>query len=132
MANNILVTGTAGFIGRYVVRHFSELGWSVIGIDNSAPENAPLASLAAYYTLRLPDPLLNEVVQKHKPIVCIHCAGRAAPGLSMLEPTPDFYANTVVTADISKLEELGFTTSVTLERGIKTFANWCLAELVGV
>lgn len=100
MANNILVTGTAGFIGRYVVRHFSELGWSVIGIDSSQSENAPLASLAAYYTVKLPDPLLSEIMQKHRPDVCIHCAGRAAPSLSMSEPTPDFYANTVVTYEV--------------------------------
>jgi len=100
MANSVLVTGTAGFIGRYVARDFSESGWSVIGTDSSAQENAPIASLAAYYTLRLPDPLLNEIVQKHQPMVCIHCAGRAAPGLSMSEPTPDFYANTVVTYEI--------------------------------
>ena len=59
MANNILITGVAGFIGRYVARYFLELGWSVIGIDSSASENAPLASLAAYYTLRLPDSKLN-------------------------------------------------------------------------
>ncbi len=35
-------------------------------------------------------------------------------------------------ADVSKLNALGFTASVPLEQGIKTFANWCRAELVGV
>jgi len=100
MTNNILVTGTTGFIGRYVARYFSELGWSVIGIGNSDPENAPLANLAAYYKLRLPDPMLNEILQRHSPSVCIHCAGRAAPGLSVSEPTPDFYTNTVVTYEV--------------------------------
>ena len=35
-------------------------------------------------------------------------------------------------ADISKLSALGFSPSVPLEKGIKTFANWCRAELVGV
>ncbi|HEY9599673.1 MAG TPA: dTDP-glucose 4,6-dehydratase, partial [Cyanophyceae cyanobacterium] len=35
-------------------------------------------------------------------------------------------------ADISKLKQLGFNPSVPLERGVKTFANWCRAELVGV
>jgi len=100
MASNILITGVAGFIGRYVARYFLELGWSVIGIDSSASENAPLASLAAYYTLRLPDSKLNEILQKHQPDVFIHCAGRAAVSLSMSEPTPDFYANTVVTYEV--------------------------------
>ncbi|MDF5731544.1 MAG: NAD-dependent epimerase/dehydratase family protein [Rhizonema sp. PD38] len=28
----ILITGVSGFIGRYVAHHFSEKGWSVIGI----------------------------------------------------------------------------------------------------
>ena len=35
-------------------------------------------------------------------------------------------------ANVSKLAALGFTASVPLEQGIKTFTNWCRAELVGV
>ncbi len=35
-------------------------------------------------------------------------------------------------ADISKLKSIGFTPTVELERGVKTFVNWCRAELVGV
>jgi UDP-glucose 4-epimerase len=35
-------------------------------------------------------------------------------------------------ADIMKLQSLGFSPSVPLGRGIKTFAYWCRAELVGV
>ncbi len=35
-------------------------------------------------------------------------------------------------ADISKLNELGFTPSVPLQHGVKAFANWCRAELVGI
>ena len=34
---SVLVTGVAGFIGRYIARHFSEQGWSVIGIGDSPP-----------------------------------------------------------------------------------------------
>ena len=34
-------------------------------------------------------------------------------------------------ADITKLQSLGFSPSVPLDRGIKTFAYWCRAELVG-
>jgi len=100
MTGSILITGTAGFLGRYIARHFSELGWSVVGIDSSASENAPLTNLSAYYTLRLPDSTLNEILQKHQPDICIHCAGRAAVNLSMSEPTPDFYANTVVNYEV--------------------------------
>jgi UDP-glucose 4-epimerase len=35
-------------------------------------------------------------------------------------------------ADIAKIKELGFTPSVPLEQGVRTFATWCRAELVGV
>lgn len=96
----VLITGVAGFIGRYVARHFSEQGWSVIGIDNSPPENAPLANLAAYHRLQLPDAQLNKLLQESSPQVCIHCAGRASVGLSMTEPAADFHSNTVLTFEL--------------------------------
>jgi len=35
-------------------------------------------------------------------------------------------------ADIAKLNSIGFNPTVELERGVKTFVNWCRAELVGV
>jgi UDP-glucose 4-epimerase len=96
----VLITGVAGFIGRYVARHFSEQGWSVIGIDNSPPENAPLANLSAYHRMQLPDPIFNSLLKNNSPQVCIHCAGRASVGLSMTEPTADFHSNTVVTFEL--------------------------------
>ncbi|MEH2434722.1 MAG: NAD-dependent epimerase/dehydratase family protein [Nostoc sp.] len=97
---SILITGVSGFIGRYVARYFSEQGWSVIGIDNSPPENAPIANLSAYYCLQLPDITLNNLLKEHLPQVCIHCAGRASVGLSMNNPIADFYTNTVLTFEI--------------------------------
>jgi UDP-glucose 4-epimerase len=97
---SVLVTGVAGFIGRYVARYFTEQGWSVIGIDNSPPENAPLANLAAYHRLQLPDAALNSLLQEYTPDVCIHCAGRASVGLSIADPLPDFYTNTALTFEI--------------------------------
>jgi UDP-glucose 4-epimerase len=52
----VLITGVAGFIGRYVARYFSKQGCKVIGTDNSPPENAPIADLFAYQRLQLPAP----------------------------------------------------------------------------
>lgn len=97
---SVLITGVAGFIGRYVARYFSEQGWSVIGVDNSTPENAPLANLSAYHRLQLPDATINSVLKDNLPQVCIHCAGRASVGLSMTEPAADFYSNTMVTFEL--------------------------------
>ena len=96
----VLITGVAGFIGRYVARHFSEQGWSVIGIDNAPSENAPTANLNAYHRLQMPDVALNGFLQAHQPDVCIHCAGRASVGLSMTDPLADFYANPVLTFEM--------------------------------
>ena len=100
MSKTVLVIGVAGFIGRYVARHFSEQGWSVIGIDNSPPENAPLSNLSTYKRLQLPDSALNGLLKDHSPQVCIHCAGRASVGLSLVDPTADFHASTVLTFEI--------------------------------
>jgi UDP-glucose 4-epimerase len=100
MTTSILVTGVAGFLGRYISRHFFRQGWYVIGIDNSPPENAPLGNLSAYYRLKLPDPNLSQYLQQHSPQICIHCAGRASVGLSVTDPAADYYANTALTLEI--------------------------------
>jgi UDP-glucose 4-epimerase len=97
---SVLVTGVAGFIGRYVARYFSEQGWSVIGIDNSPPENAPLGNLAVYQRLHLPDSALRSLLEENLPQVCIHCAGRASVGLSITDPVADFHANTLLTFEL--------------------------------
>lgn len=100
MNNYILITGVTGFIGRYVARYFSEQGWSVVGVDNSQPENAPLANLSVYQRLQLPNRELYSLLEEHTPHLCIHCAGRASVGLSVSEPTADFYSNTVLTFEM--------------------------------
>jgi UDP-glucose 4-epimerase len=96
----VLITGVAGFIGRYVARYFAAQGWDVVGIDGSAPENAPLSSLTAYHSLRMPSTELGGIIASCAPTICIHCAGRAAVGLSMTEPATDFYGNTVMTFEL--------------------------------
>lgn len=97
---SVLVTGVAGFIGRYVARHFSEQGWSVFGIDNAPPENAPLSNLSTYHRFQLPDAALSSLLQQESPQVCIHCAGRASVGLSLSDPAADFYASTMLTFEV--------------------------------
>lgn len=96
----VFITGVSGFIGRYTARYFSAQGWSVVGIDNSPPENAPLSNLEAYYRLQLPDAAFSDLLQKHTPQACIHCAGRASVGLSLTDPAADFHASTVLTFEI--------------------------------
>ena len=97
---SVLITGVAGFIGRYVARYFSEQKWSVTGIDSFPPENAPLANLEKYYRLHLPNLELESILQEKSPDVCIHCAGRASVGQSMTDPRADFHSGTVLTFEI--------------------------------
>ena len=97
---SVLVIGVAGFIGRYIARYFSEQGWSVIGIDNSPPENAPLANLSKYYRLQLPNAELASVLQGKSPDLCVHCAGRASVGQSITDPSADFHSGTVLTFEV--------------------------------
>ena len=98
--NCILVTGVAGFIGRYVARHFKRKGWAVIGVDTAPLENAPLGSLSAYYAMKLPHAEFAQVLTRHAPQLCIHCAGRASVGLSMSDPAADFVAGPMLTFEI--------------------------------
>lgn len=96
----VLITGVAGFIGRYAARYFSKQGWKIIGTDNSPPENAPLADLAAYQRLQLPDPEFSDLLQTYKPHALIHCAGRASVALSVADPAADFRSNTLLTFNL--------------------------------
>jgi len=100
MDKTVYITGVAGFIGRYVAQHFSSEGWSVIGIDHASPENAPLSSLSSYYDLHLPNTAFGDLLQKHSPDVCIHCAGRSSVGFSITEPSSDFYDSSVLNFEI--------------------------------
>jgi UDP-glucose 4-epimerase len=100
MTRTLLITGVGGFIGRYVARHFFQQGWSVIGIDNSPPENAPLANLSAYHRLQLPHLELGTLLRDYSPHACIHCAGRASVGLSLSDPAADFYNSPVLTFEL--------------------------------
>jgi len=96
----VVITGVAGFIGRYVARYFSQQEWKVIGTDNSPPENAPLGDLSIYQRLQLPDPEFSKLLQTYSPNALIHCAGRASVALSVSDPSPDFYSNTLLTFNI--------------------------------
>jgi UDP-glucose 4-epimerase len=96
----VLITGVAGFLGRYAARHFSQSGWKVIGLDILPQENAPMESLAHYKRMMLPGSGINEILGSFHPDVCIHCAGRAAVSLSVTDPTTDFQSGPLLVFDI--------------------------------
>jgi UDP-glucose 4-epimerase len=100
LAHGVLLTGAAGFLGRYVARQFGAEGWRVVGVDNAPVESVPLRPGATYHRMRLPDPALGELLAAERPQLCIHCAGRASVPQSMEDPAPDFRDNTVLTFEL--------------------------------
>ncbi len=96
----ILITGVAGFLGRYIARHFHRKGCVVIGTDSSTPENAPTENLSSYHQMRLPDSAFGQLLESVQPTILVHCAGRAAVAMSVKNPHSDFHSNAVVTFDI--------------------------------
>jgi UDP-glucose 4-epimerase len=103
MKRSVLITGAAGFLGRYVARHFFERGYRVVGVDSSPPENTPSERLAVYHQFRLPDSNLLPLLRDDPPELCIHCAGRASVGLSMTHPAGDYYGNAALTFEVLEL-----------------------------
>lgn len=99
-SRKILVIGAAGFIGRYVSRHFAKQGWTTLGIDNVPPENAPLPNLAEYHQLNMPSERLSSILKATRPDVCINCAGRSSVPLSFPNPMSDFTSNAVLAYEI--------------------------------
>lgn len=95
----VLITGAAGFLGRYVVQEMLRSGWSVVGLDgNVAPSNMPTNVI--YRSLRLPNNGLFDLVGEFRPNACVHCAGRASIAASVEDPAADFQASVIVTAHL--------------------------------
>lgn len=94
----LLLTGAAGFLGRWIARAAVEQDWTVHGIDLVPAENAP--PLASYQQLSLPSERLAEILQSIKPTLCIHSAGRASVGLSVQDPLSDYQAGPAVTIQL--------------------------------
>ncbi len=98
--STVLITGVAGFLGRYAAREFARLGWRVVGLDAVPPENAPHGAGVHYAQVALPSGAFAEILRVESPQVCLHCAGRASVPLSMENPAADFRDNTVLTFEI--------------------------------
>jgi len=97
---HVIVTGVNGFIGSHIARYFSREGWAVVGIDKTPPQNDLLVNLSSFCRLQLPDPAFSVLLKDKSPQICIHCAGTASVGQSIVDVTSDFYTNTVLTFEV--------------------------------
>jgi GDP-4-dehydro-6-deoxy-D-mannose reductase len=90
----VLVTGVAGFAGRYATRELVRRGHEVIGLDRiPAPTDLPL-TLRFIGDLTRPE-IFIECLRDAKPDACLHLAGLAFVPQGVAQPRVNFELNTL-------------------------------------
>jgi len=92
---NVIVTGSAGYIGGQIILQLKDAGHTVYGIDRPQPPKHLLGVCDNFlYQDFASDVALSWIINK-QPDAIIHCAGTSLVGPSMQEPA-DYYNNNVV------------------------------------
>ena len=88
MNRKVLITGAAGFVGRYVAKEFSDNGFEVVGVGWGKFPDYGSWGLSAWYEAEISMETLCEFAGK--PDVIVHCAGGSSVGYSVEHPRQDF------------------------------------------
>jgi len=88
MVKKVLVTGAAGFVGRYVAKEFSKVGAEVVGIGRGKFPDFKAWGVSEWHEADISMEALTEFAGK--PDIIIHCAGGASVGYSVEYPRQDF------------------------------------------
>ena len=104
--NLVLVTGAAGFLGRYVARFFSAKGYRVIGMGHGSwqPLDQQEWGVAKWHECDIDLDTLRE--KAGRPGVIIHCAGSGSVGFSLEHPLEDFRRTVETTAHVLEFTRL--------------------------
>ena len=87
----VLITGAAGFIGGYLVRHCIENGGTVLGVDEHPNEPC---SEAAFVRCDVRDARrLSDLMRTFRPERIFHLAAQSSPVVSVLQPHRTFDVN---------------------------------------
>jgi GDP-4-dehydro-6-deoxy-D-mannose reductase len=81
----VLITGAAGFIGGFLVKHCAEAGCSPLGLDVREPEEMPAGADFELCDVRDADRLSN-VIERFRPQRIFHMAAQSFPTVSLLQP----------------------------------------------
>ena len=112
-AQNILVTGGAGYIGSHTVVHLIEAGYGVVILDNLCNSKAEVINRIEKITGQRPDfvqgdirdrDCLKNLFAKHSISAVVHFAGLKAVGESESEPLKYFDNN--VSGSVTLFEEM--------------------------
>jgi len=88
MTKSVLITGAAGFVGRYVAREFAGMGYGVRGMGwGKFPERSQWG-ISSWCESDISLETLCEFAGQ--PDVIVHCAGGSSVGYSMEHPHKDF------------------------------------------
>ncbi len=99
----VLVTGAAGFIGKYVVQALQQQGFSVIALDNlykGKREN--IGFDIPFYQMDITHDELENVFQAEKPEYVIHLAAQSSVMDSITDPVVDCQINIAGTLNMLK------------------------------
>ena len=106
MANNVLVTGAHGFIGRHVARFYAKQGWKVSGMGYGYfPEQEQQEwGIVEWHTCDI----TVETLKKYAgtPDVIIHCAGGSSVGFSLEDPYNDYQCTVNTTLHVLEFVRL--------------------------
>jgi CDP-paratose 2-epimerase len=109
VADNVLITGCAGFIGFHLVKHFLERGATVMGVDNLKGSATNLQLLeqqhAGKFRFHRADirdfAAIDAIFKQHAPLdLVIHEAGQVAVTTSIANPREDFEINALGTFNV--------------------------------
>ena len=101
MEKIVLITGAAGFIGRYTARCYHKHGWYVIGLGHGSWSEAEqkVWGIDEWHSADCNFTGLS-VARGERADVIVHAAGSGSVGLSIKHPEVDFSRNTCCTAEV--------------------------------
>jgi len=85
---SVLITGAAGFIGRYVAKEFSSQGYEVVGMGWGKFPDHVLWGVSTWHECEVT--LETLCAFANTPDVIVHCAGGSSVGYSVEYPRQDF------------------------------------------
>jgi UDP-glucose 4-epimerase len=101
MSKYVLLTGGAGFVGRWLFEELSSDGYKIVVIDNlSNGKTANIHSGTEFYEIDISDEkALNSL--PHYPYECIiHLAAQASNAISFIDPIEDLKSNQIGTLNL--------------------------------
>lgn len=100
MQQSVLITGISGFLGGYIASEFLKQDYQVTGVDAPGREASQSRRAPRHEYVDIPSSTFNSLIEELQPDILVNCAGRASVGLSILNPSLDYYANTVLVFEL--------------------------------